>query len=579
MRVQLKLIIIISFLACSLKLGAQAKNDYQWILGYPPNVPEEYFGGVRMDFNNEILSPSYFNTICPASATAVLNSNSGRLLAYSNGCNIYNVNHEIMENGDSIAYGEIWDSHCEIVGYPGTQNHLFLPWPGDTTKAALLYLKSNSSITEYYLLYSIIRIDEDYPLGIVESKDNFLVAPGTTALLTATKHANGRDWWILLPEDNTNRFFTFHFNPEGISLVEVQTIGEPWEEREWASQAIFIPNGTLYVRFNPWKGLDIFEFDRCSGTLSNAVESGPFTDPVIVGGGVAASMDSRYLYVSNFTELFQFDLSSADILSTKILIDTFDGFKDPFSTTFYQMVLAPDGKIYGFALSGVKSLHVINDPEKQGMGCDFKQHSFSLPAYVMIGAINFPYYRLGPLDDSPCDSIGLNNSPISYFRNSIDTINPLKANFKNLSYFEPDLFLWEFGDGRTSISQEAGSIEYAEAGVYNVCLTVANSYGNNKYCQLLNLNDTTTLSENIISSQILNIFPNPFKDHITIKIEEPIGSLNFKLKSVLGSTILETKLNDSDEFIYMHSYVPGLYFYSIEKDKRIIKSGTLVKYD
>src|SRR6187549_1728927 len=79
-------------------IWAQAKNDYNWILGYPPNKPEIFYGGVTFDFNSDVTSPEYFNTICPALYTAVLSSNSGKLLAYSNGCSVYNSAQQFMDD-------------------------------------------------------------------------------------------------------------------------------------------------------------------------------------------------------------------------------------------------------------------------------------------------------------------------------------------------------------------------------------------------------------------------------------------------------------------------------------------------
>ena len=109
----------------------QVKLDYNWILGYPSEIPAEDFGGVRFDFEYNKVNITYFNTICDASEPAVLSTPSGRLLAYANGCNIYNGEHEIMENGDSISFGLNWITYCDY-GYPGTQNNLLLPFPGDT---------------------------------------------------------------------------------------------------------------------------------------------------------------------------------------------------------------------------------------------------------------------------------------------------------------------------------------------------------------------------------------------------------------------------------------------------------------
>jgi hypothetical protein len=75
---------------CEYNSNAQARNDYHWILGYGPNRPDEKLGGIHIDFNSDFPYPFYFETKCHAYEPAVLSSNNGRLLAYSNGCSIFN---------------------------------------------------------------------------------------------------------------------------------------------------------------------------------------------------------------------------------------------------------------------------------------------------------------------------------------------------------------------------------------------------------------------------------------------------------------------------------------------------------
>ncbi len=556
---------------------AQTKNDFNWILGYPPNKQDEYFGGVRIDFIQNLPVVEYFNTKCHASEPAVLSTNSGRLIAYSNGCSIFNGEHEVMLAGDTIAFGQIWSSYCEQGGYPGTQNQLFLPWPEDSTKAILFYLKSNDNISTYFLLYATIQINIEHPLGYVSQKDIYLINPGTTALLTATKHGNGRDWWVLLPEDNTNRFFTFLLEPQGITKVDSQSIGFAWEEREWASQAIFSPNGKKYIRFNPWKGLDIFDFDRCTGKLSNPIESGPLSEPILAAGGVAASADSRFLYVSNSSILYQYDLLSGNILGSKVVVDTYDGFQDPFSTNFYQMALAPDGKIYVFSTSGNKSIGVIEHPGLKGDSCNFFQHSVKLPAYIDWGSINMPYFRLGPEDGSSCDTLGLNNLPISDFRYEIDSLNPLKVGFRNLSYFEPETFYWSFGNTMSSTLEDPDPMEYASYEKYEVCLTVANQYGENTFCRIVDLEDTISAVNPFEQGHAIEVRPNPFQSDIDITLGMEYTDATIDLFSSLGEHVYHDRLTRGENTIHIPSLPDGLYFYRIIEKGVVLKTGKIVK--
>jgi len=569
-------IIFFGFGLFHVKLEAQANNANIWIFGYPPNKPEKYFGGVMLDFNQNIASPEYFNIYYDASEPAVLSSNTGRLLTYSNGCVVINSEHQVMKGGDSISYGEIWDNHC-MYGYPGTQNSLLLPWPADSSKAILFHVKSADDISTNFLLYSIIEFNIANPLGIVTEKNKLLLNPGTSTLITATRHANGRDWWIIFPEYQTNRFFSILMAPQGVSIIDTQSIGSPWGDRAWASQAVFSPDGTKYIRFNPWKGLDVFDFDRCKGQLLNAMESGPFSDPVEVGGGVAVSSDSRYLYVSNNIKLFQFDLFADDILSSKVLIDVYDGYQNPFSTTFYQMMLAPDGKIYMFATNGVKSIHVIHHPELKGTACEFVQHGMELPANIGFGSINVPYFKLGTDDGSSCDTLGINNLPIADFRYEIDSMNLLLVRFRNLSYFEPTTFYWNFGNSEVSVLKDPMPFEYTAYGAYNVCLTVSNEYGNNTFCRIVNLQDSITSNEHALFNELFKVVPNPFNSELSIMSENNFSTISFELYSILGKRMLTSRLTNKINNVNVQQLPNGLYFYNITQDGDIIQTGKLIK--
>jgi len=66
------------------------------------------------------------------------------------------------------------------------------------------------------------------------------------------------------------------------------------------------------VRFH-WKyKLNIFDFNRCTGVLSN-VQAISFPDIEFFRAGCAFSRSSRYLYTSMHTKLFQFDMQAPDI--------------------------------------------------------------------------------------------------------------------------------------------------------------------------------------------------------------------------------------------------------------------------
>ena len=56
-------------------------------------------------------------------------------------------------------------------------------------------------------------------------------------------------------------------------------------------------------------------------------------------------------------------------------------------------------------------------------------------------------------------------------------------------------YSWDFGDGSGSSTQQAPSYTYALSGIYNVCLTIADSCGSDFICQNINTSVTSGLNE------------------------------------------------------------------------------------
>ncbi|MFN4255180.1 MAG: T9SS type A sorting domain-containing protein [Saprospiraceae bacterium] len=207
-------------------------------------------------------------------------------------------------------------------------------------------------------------------------------------------------------------------SPNGAERQANQDVGKPtYSGLGWA---VFSPDGTQYARYNafgntgqPWTLKSVFEvydFDRCAGLLSNhrqmVLDSG-----VAYPGGVAFSPNGRYLYVSKWQTVLQFDTQAPDLLASKTVVAEYDGFLDSYQTVqlptrFYSMALAPDGRIY-ICVPNYPSrfLHVIEKPDLPGLACEVRQHAVQLPYYNSYSMPNMPSYRLGAWRDSPCDTL------------------------------------------------------------------------------------------------------------------------------------------------------------------------------
>jgi hypothetical protein len=236
--------------------------------------------------------------------------------------------------------------------------------------------------------------------------------------IQATRHANGRDWWIVQHRLNKKKYYVFLASPDTIQLAH--TITKGIYNKLIFGQHIFTPDGTKYIQagmqndFDSYKyHIQIFPFDRCTGLMSNPVHIEFVDSTFSVSASAAISPNSRYLYLANRFEIWQFDLLAPDILASKITVAEYDGFIDssgglPFGTTFVWMQLGPDGKIYIVA-NNTTYLHTIDNPDEPGLACNVNQHSFKMPTLNAYSMPNFPNYRLGPIDGSPCDTLGIDN--------------------------------------------------------------------------------------------------------------------------------------------------------------------------
>ncbi|MDV7397611.1 PKD domain-containing protein, partial [Arthrospira platensis SPKY1] len=106
-----------------------------------------------------------------------------------------------------------------------------------------------------------------------------------------------------------------------------------------------------------------------------------------------------------------------------------------------------------------------------------------------------PDYRLGPLDGSPCDTLGLDNHPVAKFRYEADTLDHLRLRFTDLSYFRPEVWSWDFGDGSPASAERYPQHLYAKSGTYEVCLTVSNENSSDTNCRTVTIGGTNSTDE------------------------------------------------------------------------------------
>ncbi|MCC6410104.1 MAG: PKD domain-containing protein [Saprospiraceae bacterium] len=474
----------------------------------------------------------------------------GEILLISNSCNIENKNGNIVENSDSLNPGLVYDQFCtgdEPIGYRSTTNMLLLQQPDSAHLYYLFHTSLYFTISPLVayrdkLRYTVVDITKNNGEGIVLEKNTIILEDTLSSDgICAVRHANGRDWWILTTRRKSNMYFTYLFTPEGLTMFE-QTIGVPtWSEA--GGEILFSPDGNKLARFNPRDDLRVFDFDRCTGLLSNPVHV-PVIDDADedLTGSAAFSADGHFLYCAEMERLLQFDMWAPDLASSKkIIAERKSNPACPNGSSLAYLELAPDGRIYLTPAGGQRCMHRISRPELQDTLCEFEAFYYSLDA-PFSSLPHFPNFRLGPIDGSACDTLGINNLPLAGWR--YDRTGGLGVDFTSVSWYEPTAWAWEFGDPSTGANnystEKHPSHTFSAPGGYDVCLTVSNTYGSDTKCKTVWVNTVSTAVP--AESGSLKVFPNPTTGELrwegaenaaTVRVYNLLGQLQLEQSTTL----------------------------------------------
>lgn len=590
------------------------KHDYMWPLGFGPNKSEfRFFCNFNSDTPNIIVRPDTFST---GLYTASYSDKNGQILFFSNGQKIFDKNGAIVENGDGLNPTIVEWGADNMYSYPAGQSGFFLENIGDPNLLFFVSLDFGlhpANEWPYHfvgqnLMVATIDINANNGAGRVLEKNKILLT-GTLMSPAACRHGNGLDWWVLVSDADENRHYRLLLGPDGFSMPDTQYIGTkpnpiPYEGGNKSNQIVgncFSPSGKYYTDINDQLGFSIYNFDRCSGLLSNErrVDYPPVSPDYpheyrnTSGSGAVFSENEHFFYKTatcygpyfQFTPsgtipyLLQYDLGVDNLASAVDTINTIDStdYQWPTNITWEKYLgaeLGPDGRIY--LAHGGSGYHVVQYPNVKGKDCKLI-HDKPFFDVVIGSAIPYmPNYRLGPLDGSPCDTLGLNNIPVANFRVD-DSLGFLTRYFYDLSHHEPATWHWDFGDGSTSTEQSPLHV-YNNAGIYQVCLTVSNQYGSDTHCRTLYLGVSST--ETPIEQNQVEVSPNPFRSHLAVTVSKPqLRGGVFRLYDQMGKLVREKGLTLDKTEIETDALPPGIYFWEMRGAGAVLGVGKCIKIE
>jgi len=404
----MRLLYLFLLLHINLLSAQPAMHDNNWIFGFTGGSNNGNANGTILHFENgypefriENVKQDYF-------LYAIVGSDStGNLLFHTDGRQIRNKLHNVMEGGEVINPGQIWIDYYD--GYPTITGGLAIPAPGLENFYYVIHttLKDGDdwSVLIPELLYSLIDMNANGGLGKVVEK-NQVIATGDLPSPVIIKHGNGRDWWLIIGDMLSQGYFTYLIDPDGIHLVHQQRIA-PASLTNYG-YAIASPNGEYYISNDDSTGLWIFNFDRCTGLLSHPRVL-PYQPPVFWTSTLAFSEDGRFMYPGTYLFVYQLDMQTID--SAYMAFDTIGRYEGgaspspPYYTHFSLPERAPDGNIYYLTFNYSKAFHIINRPELPLLVSDMAQRGLILPNQNGDTRCYFPNYRLGKQSGSVCDTL------------------------------------------------------------------------------------------------------------------------------------------------------------------------------
>lgn len=226
-----------------------------------------YFGdGAGLDFNIDLDNPDAPTPRPIAnphpqdipSGTTTISDQTGQVLFYTDGATVWDLNGNVMENGDSIGGDNLSSQSVIAVPVPQEQTLFYL----FTTQ-----LSANGVNEVSYSLVDI-KAENQNGVGDVVTKNNFLFSPSTehTAALNA-----GDTTWVMFHELGNNTFRAYPVSSQGIGQPVLSSVGSNHGFNSGVGSMKFNSDGdqvAVTISEGGCNKLEIFDFDQDTGEMT-----------------------------------------------------------------------------------------------------------------------------------------------------------------------------------------------------------------------------------------------------------------------------------------------------------------------
>lgn len=384
-----------------------------------------------------------------------------------------------------------------LSGNPGAQNSVIVKKPSSSSLYYIFTVQGGAGAAG--LCYSIVNTTLSSGSGSVTVKNATLYPSPCEEKISATKHCNQTDAWVICRPVASNSFVTFPLTPAGMGTMVVSTYSPQSNSTITYTHTGASERGSLKFSPNGRRLAEVYSLTSpvpsvaATGSLRFYLEtykfdnnSGMVTDNQFIMGTIAP-FSNAWAYGTEYSPdgtKFYFTYQGALIhvnycVYPPIVHGSIPSFGDPMPTSQWRatLQLGPDGKIY-VANPGTNVLGVIHQPNNAATSCSYQAAAISLGSNVSpYGLPNFytSYFeKPSPLSITNTMVAGPNCRTHQF---SLIPACPVLPNLSlPFSGYVVDTYNWNFGDpgsGSTNTSVASAPFHtFSSPGTYSVKLLV-----------------------------------------------------------------------------------------------------------